>query len=176
MEQRGQRVPFGPLLLPRARTGTLPNGPRNILPQRSVPAGHSPPTTEASVSVRVRHPRPESPVCLPSPSRLALSVHSVGSSRTCPEPGGIFPDQGSIENTLSPASSAGGFFTTGLPGVFQKLGLHPVPPGLRGGTYLGGGIIYTLRKHICSLFTCFSSAFLQPRIVRSVGSETMKTG
>ena len=116
MEQRGQRVPFGPLLLPRARTGTLPNGPRTILPQRSVPAGHSPPTTEASVSVRVRHPRPESPVCLPSPSRLALSVHSVGSSRTCPEPGGIFPDQGSIENTLSPASSAGGFFTTGPPG------------------------------------------------------------
>ena len=34
----------------------------------------------------------------------------------CPEPGGIFPDQGSIENTLSPASSAGGFFTTGPPG------------------------------------------------------------
>ena len=119
---REDRVPFGPLLLPRARTGMLPNGPRNILPQRSVPAGHSPPTTEASVSVRVSHPRPESPVCLPSPSRLALSVHSVGSYRTYPEPGGIFPDQGSIENTLSPASSAGGFFTTGPPGR-EVLGL-----------------------------------------------------
>ena len=65
--------------------------------------------------------------------------------------------------------------TAGLPGVFQKLGLRPVPPGLRGGTYLGGGIIYTLCKHIYSLFTCFSSAFLQPQIVHSVGSETMKT-
>ena len=92
----------------------------------------------------------------------------------CPKTHGIFIPRQRIEPT-SPAS-AGGFFTTGLPGVFQKLGLHPVPPGLRGGTYLGGGIIYTLRKHICSLFTCFSSAFLQPRIVRSVGSETMKTG
>ena len=45
-------------------------------------------------------------------------IHLVGLGRTCPEPGGIFPDQGSIENTLSPASSAGGFFTTGSKPVY----------------------------------------------------------
>ena len=97
----------------RTRARTLPNGPRNILPQRSVPA-----TTHLHGDVRVR-PCQSSSSRVPRPSALAFTpgtVRSVGSYRTCPEPGGIFPDQGSIENTLSPASSAGGFFTTGPPG------------------------------------------------------------
>ena len=98
----------------RTRARTLPNGPRNILPQRSVPA-----TTHLHGDVRVR-PRQSSSSRVPRPSALAFTpgtVRSVGSYRTCPEPGGIFPDQGSIENTLSPASSAGGFFTTGPPSM-----------------------------------------------------------
>ena len=113
MEQKGQRVPFSPLFLPRAHTRTLPNCPRNILPQRSVPA-----TTHLHGDVRVRLCQSSSSR-VPHLSALAFTpgtVSSVGSYQTCPEPSGIFPDQGLIENTLSPASLAGGFFTTGPPG------------------------------------------------------------
>ncbi|XP_017900195.1 PREDICTED: uncharacterized protein LOC108634809, partial [Capra hircus] len=86
-----QRVPSGPLLLPCTRT--LPNGPRNSLPQRSVLA-----TThlhgDGDGSVRPRQ-SPSSRV--PGPCALAFTpgtVRSVGLCRTCPEPCGIVPDQG----------------------------------------------------------------------------------
>ena len=95
MEQRGERVPLGPLLLPRTRT--LPNGPRNSPPQRRVLAAthlHGDGDGDGDGSVRRCQ---SSSSRVPGLCALAFApgtVPSVGWYRTCPEPCGILPDQG----------------------------------------------------------------------------------
>ena len=64
---------------------------------------------ETSVSVRVNHPPPESSIC---PRLHAWHCPFCRFVSNLPGARGIFPDQGSIENILSPASWASGFLTT----------------------------------------------------------------
>ena len=111
--QHGAERTESSLRSPAPPVHAFPNSPRNILPQRSVLA-----TTLLHGDISVSQCQ-LSPSRVPRLSAVAFmtgTVHPVGLYRICPEPSGIFLDQGSIENTLSPASLTGGFLTTGPPG------------------------------------------------------------
>ena len=111
--QHGAERTESSLRSPAPPMHTLPNSPRNILPQRSVLA-----TAHLHRDISVSQCQ-SSPSRVPHLSALAFmpgTVHPVGLYRICPEPNGIFLDQGLIGNTLSPAALAGGFLTTGPPG------------------------------------------------------------